>query len=266
LRRYILPSYGFTKTELRNHLDECLALVPIQQFLKDAAQIFYTLQPLANLPASAQTIKKEKLKNYCSALEKFWSWTHCQTYLWATSSHQVLPEVLPEQELHNLQLPTRPKKLTPSLLHHPKKLREFWLNQRVQIRTCCATSYKWNDAHRSNILCTLGWLRHENGQKRLVLAIKQESPLETLPAFIIDEIGDPYDFEGTIIEILMRMTAPNKSPSEKLWQSLPLRNSPQILPLASRNSTSIGASLYCPTLLKLWLLETSRSAPEHRYL
>jgi hypothetical protein len=201
LRRYILPSYGFTKTELRNHLDECLALVPIQQFLKDAAQIFYTLQPLANLPASAQTIKKEKLKNYCSALEKFWSWTHCQTYLWATSSHQVLPEVLPEQELHNLQLPTRPKKLTPSLLHHPKKLREFWLNQRVQIRTCCATSYKWNDAHRSNILCTLGWLRHENGQKRLVLAIKQESPLETLQAFIIHEIGDPYDFEGTIIEI-----------------------------------------------------------------
>jgi hypothetical protein len=210
LRRYILPSYGFTKTELLNHLDECLALVPIQQFFQDAAQILYTLQPLANLPASAQTIKKEKLKNYCSALEKLWSWTHLQTLLWATSSHQLLPEVLPEQELHNLQLPTRPKKLTPSLLHQPKKLREFWLNHRVQIRTCFATSYNPVHAQRSNILCTLGWLRHKNGQQRLLLAIKQESPLETLPSFIIDAIGDPYDFEGTIIEIFDQTNCPKQ--------------------------------------------------------
>ncbi len=201
LRRYILPSYGFTKTELLNHLDEYLALVPIQQFFKDATQILYTLKPLANPPSSDQTIQKEKLKNYCLALEEFLSWTHFQTHLWATSSHQLLPEPLPEKELHNLKPPTAQKKLTPSLLHQPKKLREFWLNHRVQIRTAFATNYNPVYAHRSNILCTLGWLRHEHGQKKLLLAIKQESSLETLQAFIIDEIGDPCDFEGTIIEI-----------------------------------------------------------------
>jgi hypothetical protein len=201
LRRYILPSYGFTKTELLNHLDECLALVPIQQFFPDATQILYTLKPLANPLSSDPTIKKEKLKNYCLALEEFLSWTHLQTHLWATSSHQLLPEPLPEKELHNLKPPTPQKRLTPSLLHQPKKLREFWLNHRVQIRTCLATSYNPVYAQRSNILCTLGWLRHEHGQTRLLLAIKQEFPLETLPSFIIDEIGDPCDFEGTIIEI-----------------------------------------------------------------
>ncbi len=210
LRRYILPSYGFTKTELLNHLDECLDLLPIQQFLKDATQIVYTLKPLANPPSSDPTIKKEKLKNYCSALEKFLSWTHFQTHLWATSSHQLLPEALPEKELHNLLPLTLQKRLTPSLLHQPKKLREFWLNHRVQIRTCFATSYNPVYAQRSNILCTLGWLRHEHGQKRLLLAIKQESPLETLPALIIDEIGDPGDSEGTIIEILDENDCPKQ--------------------------------------------------------
>jgi hypothetical protein len=151
LRRYILPSYGFTKTELRNHLDECLELLPIQQFFKDATQIIYTLKLLTNLPSSPQTIKKEKLKNYCSAVENFLSWTYIQTHLWATSSQQLLPEVLPKKELHNLRPHTRKQRLTPSLLHQPKKLREFWLKHRVQVRRGFATSDNRNDAHRSNI-------------------------------------------------------------------------------------------------------------------
>jgi hypothetical protein len=252
LRRYILPSYGFTKTELRNHLDECLALIPIQQFFQDATQILYTLKPLANLPSSDPIIKKEKLKNYCLALEEFLSWTHFQTHLWATSSHHILPEPLPEKELHNLNPPTPQKKLSPSLLHQPKKLREFWLNHRVQIRTCLATRYNPVYTQRSNILCTLGWLRHENGQQRLLLAIKQEFPLETLPSFIIDEIGDPYDFEGIIIEIFDQTNCPKQvtlkealaiAASQKFvsdtafgfqalrlyWSLTPLPNTPQTL-------------------------------------
>ncbi len=122
LRRYILPSYGFTKTELLNHLDDCLALIPIQQFFQFATQILYTLNPLANPLSSDPTIKKEKLKNYCLALEEFLSRTHIQTHLWATSNHQLLPEALPEQELHNLMPPTLQKKPTPSLLHQPKPI------------------------------------------------------------------------------------------------------------------------------------------------
>ncbi|MBD1835140.1 site-specific integrase [Cyanobacteria bacterium FACHB-472] len=216
LRRYILPNYGFAEAELRSHLDECLAKIPLSQFLGNARQLLETLDTGSNLHSKARKVSRGALNNYRSALQRFLSWMYTQAWDDSTPSSrsgEYAPQMYIGQMLSKTQQKARPhqaepyalkqEELTHKLEQQLEQLGDFWTKSRVRGRKAKAIALDTFETYRSNILCILGWLHNIQGYSSEQLAIEQVASLEQLQVFIdwgLKQKGNSYGWALNMVQ------------------------------------------------------------------
>lgn len=196
LRRYILPVYGFTEAELRSHLDDCLAKLPLSEFFSNATQLLENLNPKPQDDSKKKT-KIGTLNNYRSALLRFFNWMYAQDWYNSATSipiEKYAPQIYSGKTLSKAKAGRKPhnanpyalkeKELNPVLVQQLEQLHHFWTHPEVALRKAIPIRELTSIKYRKYILCILGWLHHIQGQALIELNLEQVTDIEQLQAFI----------------------------------------------------------------------------------
>lgn len=233
LRRFVLPSYGFTEVELRKNLEGCLAKVSLRQF-QDAETIFNNVILVQS--EQEKSISHGSVRNYRSALTRFLGWLHQQDWYGsreataiATDKNNLAPQIrngrtiakdlaakkqfndkfehLRREDVQRYGLAE--KELNRRLATQLEEMHKFWTDTEVPARKGPAMSATMFKTFKDGILCFLGWHKTEKLEPQENLSLELFADFEQLQAFIswgVSQQGKDDNWATDIAKVALRVT------------------------------------------------------------
>ncbi len=214
LRQHILHHYGFKQSQLRDNLEDCLAQVPLQIFLKDAPQLIEVLRA-----AKVQNnLSDATFRNYYSVLRSFFEWIHQQAWYPALVPSQQakyapqlsIGKTLTQAQKGRRQLNTYPyslkeEKLPTKVKEHLEQLHAFWTGERVSERKENPIREQTFNSYKKHILSFLGWCHRIQGHSLDKVGLTEISDIEKIKDFIDWGIKERKNSYGWAINIAQSM-------------------------------------------------------------
>ncbi len=214
LRQHILHHYGFKQPQLRDNLEDCLAQVPLQIFLKDAPQLIEVLRAAKE----KKNLSDATFRNYYSVLRSFFEWIHQQAWYPALVPSQPakyapqlsVGQTLTQAQKGRRQLNTYPyslreEKLPTKVKEQLEQLHAFWTVGRVSERKENLIREQTFNNYKKHILSFLGWYQQIQGHSLDKVGLTEIFDIEQIKNFIDWGIEERKNSYGWAINIAQSM-------------------------------------------------------------